>query len=277
MRGCPRNPNKGKATESRSQTGGETPPLLAANTAEPPDAPHMRGPYVASDVPHYSSPGSHVDGGASISNQLVPAPALVPGSAPRKTLISSAQGTATSNSNEEILRTDLQPSAVVWEGVPSLSAQGHVDDTATSFPFIDNDTSSSRRYQAPVQPTMQLRGYQDASMAQTSKGSHFYRDPDNFSSEEATVPSSADVTTYMVTSFDSSAGYVANKIRLKANCTIKPLRVSFNDGSCARRLARGSAPRQCDARPCRAAASTIPWAFVLRRAAKRGREFFGGP
>jgi len=256
MRGCPRNPNKGKATESRSQVGGEAPPLLGANTAEPPDAFHARSPYVASDVPHYSSPGSHVDGGASISNQPVAASAaLVPGSAPRKTLISSAQGT--SNSNEEILRTGLKPSAAAWEGVPSPSAQGHVhvDDSATSFPFIDNDT---HRYQAPVQPTMQLRGYQDASEAQTSEGYHFYGDPNNLS-EEATVPSSADVTTNKVTSFDSSAEYTPNKIRLKANCTIKPLRVSFNDGSCARRFTRESAPpRQRGARPCRAAAGTTP-------------------
>jgi len=198
MRGCPRNPNKGKARESRSQVGGEAPPLLAANTAEPPDAFHTWSPYVASDVPHYSSPGSHVmvEHQYAINNQLVPAPALALGSAPRKTLISSLQGTATSNSNEEILRTDLQPSAVVWEGVPSPSAQGHVD--STSFPFIDNDTSSSHRHQAPVQPTMQQRGYQDVSMAQTSEGSHFYRDPDHLSSEEATAPSSADVTTPMV-------------------------------------------------------------------------------
>ena len=201
---------------------------------------HTQSPYAPSNVPHYSSPGSHIDGGgASTSNQ--PSPALVPGPAPRNMLISSAHGTTTSDSNDQdILRADLQPSAVTWGGVPSPPAQGNVDDSATSFP---NDSSSSRRYRAPVRPGIQLGGNQDASVAQTSEGSRFYRDTDNLSLEEATAPfvhgSSADVTTYMVTSSDSSADFhVPNGIRLKANCTIKPLRVSFNEGSCPRCFAR---------------------------------------
>jgi len=212
MRGCPRNPDaqKGKAPGSRSQVGGEAP---GANTAESSDTFHTRSPYVASDVPHCSSPGPRVDGGgASISNQPALTPALVPGSALRKVLVSSAQGTATSYSNAQgILRTDLQPSAVTWEGVPSPSAQGHVDDSATSFPLMDSDTSSSHRYQAPVQPTMQLRGNQDVSVIQTSEESHFYRDPDNLSSEEATTPSSAEGTTYMQTAPSSRFVYPSTR------------------------------------------------------------------
>jgi hypothetical protein len=187
MRGCPRNPNaqKGKATGSQSQGGGEAPPPVGPNAAESSNTYQSQSPYIASDAPYFGGSGSQIDSeGASTSMQSPPA--TVPGSAPRDLGILSAQNTAISDPNDHrVSGADLQFSAVSWENVSSPPSQGHVDGSAFSPPY--NEAGSSDWYRTSAHPGMLPAGNQDTFVAQTLEESRFHRQPDTPTSQETTA------------------------------------------------------------------------------------------
>lgn len=196
MRRCPRNPNpqKGKATGSRSQGEGEIHPFVP-NAAKPSDTYPSQSPHITPD-PNYGGPGTQVGGeGASTSMQ-----SLMPGSLRQDLGALSAQNTPVSGpDNHEMLGTDLPFSTVTWENFSSPLSQGHVGGSVFPFPYID--ASSSDWYEMPAHPGIMPEGNQDIS-ARALDGSRFHQQlatPTPMDAMTSPVQSpTADITATMV-------------------------------------------------------------------------------